>query len=130
MSMSRLVLVVAASAVLVLNAGSALAHHSAAPFDQVKVVTLHGTIKEFQYTQPHSWIQLLVEDPDGKQVEWSVETPSPSVLMGAGIRKSSLPPGEKVTIQIHPLRDGRAGGLFISVVKSDGTVLTLQPPKP
>lgn len=128
--MGRLTLVLGTIAAIALNAAPVGAHHSALMFDESKVITLQGTVKEFQYTQPHSWIQVLVEDPSGKSVEWSVETQSPSVLMGAGIRKSSLPPGEKITIKIHPLKDGRPGGLFVSAVRANGTVLALRPAAP
>ena len=103
----------------------AYAHHSGAMFDSGKEVVLVGTIKEFQYTNPHSWIQVLVPRQGGSgDVEWSIETAAPIVLLRAGIRPQSLKPGDKVTLRTHPLKDGGAGGNLIDVKKADGTVLS------
>ena len=102
----------------------ASAHHSGAMFDDAKEVTLVGTIKEFQYTNPHSWIQILVPREGGGEVEWSIETAAPIVLLRAGIRPNSLRPGDKVTVRTHPLKSGGPGGNLIDVKKEDGTVLS------
>ena len=103
----------------------ASAHHSTAMFDNSKELVLVGTIKEFQYTNPHSWIQILVpRQGGGGDVEWSIETAAPIVLLRAGIRPTSLKPGDKVTVRTHPLKDGKPGGNLIDVKKADGTVLT------
>ena len=112
---------VAFAGVIVLPAS---AHHSGAMFDGGKEVVLVGTIKEFQYTNPHSWIQILVPRQGGGEVEWSIETAAPIVLLRAGIRPQSLKPGDKVTLRTHPLRDGGPGGNLIDVKKEDGTVLS------
>lgn len=108
-------------------AGSAPAHHSAAMFDMSKTVTLQGTVKEFQYTNPHSWLQVLVAGPDGKTVEWGFETEGPSTLLRVGIKLKTFQPGDKVTIVAHPMRDGRPAGAWISATKADGTVYNLRP---
>lgn len=102
---------------------SASAHHSAAMFDGTKEVTLVGTVKEFQFTNPHSWIQLLVPDADGKVVEWSLETAGVSSLYRRGIRASSLKPGDKISVVANPLTNGSPGGNVRSVTKADGTVI-------
>ena len=116
--------VAAVSATLALAmGGAALAHHSAAMFDQSKEVTLQGVVKEFQYTNPHSWLIVSVPNATGKVTDWSFEAEGPSTLLRAGIKKTSLAPGEKVTVKGHPLRDGRPGGGLMSVTKADGTVL-------
>ncbi len=107
--------------------GSVLAHHSAAMFDMSKTVTLQGTVKEFQYTNPHSWLQVLVASPDGKTVEWGFETEGPSTLLRVGIKLKTFQPGDKVTIVAHPMRDGRPAGAWISATKADGTVYNLRP---
>lgn len=101
----------------------ALAHHSNTMFDLSKEVTLQGTVKEFQYTNPHSWIVVDVADADGKVTVWSFETRNTSSLLRAGIRKSSLAAGDKVTVKAHPLKDGRTGAELIVLTKADGTVL-------
>ena len=107
---------------LTLCAVPGLAHHSAAMFDSQKSLTLRGTIKEFQWVNPHCWIQLLVPEPNGA-MEWSIEMGSPSQIYGSGWRPSTLQPGQKVTIVIHPVRDGSRGGQFSSGVAEDGTSL-------
>lgn len=112
-------------------AGSAVAHHSSAMFDMSKTVTVQGTVKEFQYTNPHSWLQVLVVGPDGKSVEWGFETEGPSTLLRVGIKAKTFQPGDKVTIVAAPMRDGRPAGAWISATKADGTVYNLRPaPKP
>jgi hypothetical protein len=102
----------------------ALAHHSGSMFDPTKTVTLEGTVKEFQYTNPHSWLEIVVVGADGKPVEWGFESEGPSTLLRAGIKAKSFLPGEKVTVVCHPMKDGRTAGSLLSVTKADGTVLS------
>jgi hypothetical protein len=83
-------------------------------FDNQKTVTLEGTVKEFQWTNPHTWIQIVVKDPSGKDVEWSVEGGSPNGLSRDGWSRQSLKPGDKATVVIHPLKDGTNGGSLVS----------------
>jgi hypothetical protein len=101
----------------------ALAHHSFAMFDQTKVVPLKGTVKEFQWTNPHAWIQIDVSNATGAPEMWSVELNSPNNLRRQGWKSNSLKPGDKVTVTINPLRDGKKGGLFVAVTLPDGKVL-------
>ena len=127
MAMKNLIssLAAAASAAAVLTAAPlAFAHHSAAMFDTDKEVTVQGTVKEFQFTNPHSWLLVEVADAGGKVTVWSFETRNPSTLLRSGIKKSSLVFGDKVTVKAHPLRDGRPGAELIAVTKADGSVLT------
>ncbi len=100
----------------------ALAHHSGAMFDNDKSMTLVGTVKSFQWTNPHCWIQVLVPGDSGP-VEWSVEMGSPSLLFRGGWKPRSLHAGEKITVVIHPMRDGTSGGLFVSATDADGKPL-------
>jgi hypothetical protein len=111
-----------AAAAAVLVSTPVLAHHSFAMFDSGKDQVLEGTVKEFQWTNPHSWVQVNVME-DGKMVEYSVEGGSPNGLARRGWTRNSLKPGEKVTITIHPLKDGGKGGSFVKAVKEDGSVL-------
>ncbi len=99
------------------------AHHSAAMFDRETEIVLIGTVKEFQYTAPHSWVQVVIENEAGEIVEWSVEGAAPNVLLRRGIRPTSLVPGEEVSVRAHPMVDGQPGALIIDVTKSDGSVL-------
>ena len=112
--------------------GPALAHHSFAMFDRDKQITVTGTVKDFQYTNPHSWIIILAPGADGKVVEWGFESEGPSTLLRNGVKHSSLLPGEKVSATAFPMRDGRPAGALISVTKADGTVVSFRggpPPK-
>jgi hypothetical protein len=98
------------------------AHHSFAMFDNSKEVVLNGTVREFQWTNPHSWIQLVVK-VGGKSVEYSIEMQSPNSLKRLGWSKVSLKAGDKVKIKIHPLKTGTNGGSFMSATFPNGRVL-------
>ena len=100
----------------------AAAHHSGGMFDTGNSMTLEGTVIEFQWTNPHCWIQLSV--PDGEtSSEWSIELGSPSGLYRAGWRPATLRAGERVSIVIHPVRDGSRGGQYVSGVDADGEAI-------
>jgi hypothetical protein len=119
-----------AAAVAVLAGGPVLAHHSFAMFDQKKVMTLEGTVKEFQWTNPHSFIELDVPGRGGAAAtHWSIELNSPNNLKRQGWSRTSLKPGERVSLRMAPLRDGRPGGLFLDLKKADGKVLDSGLPK-
>lgn len=98
------------------------AHHSFAMFDNRREVWLEGRVKQFQWTNPHTFIQLEVPTAD-RIVEWSLEGGSPNIMSRNGWRRLSLVPGEPVRILIYPLRSGQPGGTFLEVHKNDGTVL-------
>ena len=121
-------LVAAALAGAGLAAVPALAHHSFAMFDQRKVMTLEGTVREFQWTNPHSFIELDVTG-GGKAQRWSIELNSPNNLTRQGWRRTSLKPGERISVRIAPLRNGQTGGLFLDLRKADGRVLDSGLPK-
>jgi len=104
-------------------AGPALAHHSFAMFDRQKEVVLKGVIKTFQWTNPHSFIEMEVIGADGKVQPYSIEMNSPNNLTRQGWKSTTLKPGDKVTLTMNPLRDGSDGGLFISVQLADGRTL-------
>jgi hypothetical protein len=106
----------------------AVAHHSDAMFAADKELVLNGTVKQFQYTNPHSWIQIVVPGASGAAVEWSIETGAPIVLLRAGIKPTALQPGEKVSLRVHPMKDGSAGGSLIEAKKEDGSTLSLKGP--
>ena len=98
----------------------ATAHHSFAMFDNTKEVTVVGTVKAFQWTNPHSWLQVVVTGTDGKDVEWSFEGGSPGILSRNGWKRTSVKPGDKVTVVFYPLKDGKPGGSFLEVKTPDG----------
>jgi hypothetical protein len=99
------------------------AHHSFAMFDAQKQQTLTGVVREFQWTNPHTWIQLLVDDGKGGSVEWAVEGNSPNILVRQGYTSKIIKPGDKVTLLIRPLKDGSKGGSLVSITLADGRVL-------
>jgi len=92
----------------------AFAHHPFARFDSTKTVVVSGTVKEFEWRNPHSFIQLIVQDAVGKQVQWSIELGSAAQQAKLGWKPDSVRIGDKVSIALHPLKDGLHGGQFIS----------------
>ncbi len=102
-----------------------LAHHSMNGFDRTQTIMVEGVVKEFSWTNPHSWIELEVTK-DGKTTSWNFEMTAPGYLARAGWKKTSVQAGQKVTITGNPLKSGEPGGLFVSVKLPDGTVLTQQ----
>lgn len=109
-----------------LLAGAALpvmAHHSFSMFDETREVVLKGEVKEFQWSNPHTWIQLNVTDASGRTVEWSIEGGSPNLLGRQGWKRNSLKAGDQVEITVNPLRDGQPGGSFVRAVFPDGRKL-------
>jgi hypothetical protein len=108
--------------------GAAYAHHSMEGFDRDKNVTLTGTVKQFKWANPHSWIELEVPNDKGGVDTWNIEMTAPFVLIRAGWRASSLKPGDKVTVVGHPQKTGEPGALFVSVTLANGEKLTDRPP--
>jgi hypothetical protein len=113
----------------VLAASAALAHHSFAMFDQSRTVTLEGSVKDFRWTNPHVFIQLLVKNERGAEEEWSIEMTSPEHLSRAGWRPGTLQPGERLTLRIHPLVDGHLGGQYLSGTGPGGPLIGSRPVK-
>ena len=95
------------------------AHHSAAMFDMQNSVTVEGVIKEFQFTNPHTWLLIDVTGKDGKVVTWGFENESPNQLQREGIRRSDLPPGTRVKVTADPLKSGEPGGHWTKVERLD-----------
>ena len=98
----------------------ALAHHSAAMFEEKRTITVEGVVKEFQFTNPHSWLLVDVTDKSGKVTTWGFEAEGPSTLQRAGIRPSEFPVGTKLTITGRPMKDGRPAAIWESAVRADG----------
>jgi Family of unknown function (DUF6152) len=120
----RAALCVLAAAVIGAGAASsASAHHSFASFDRTKKVMLTGVVQDFQWTNPHAWIQVVVTGPDGKKTEWGVECGSPNMMLRTGWKKDLLMPGDQVAVTVNPLLDGRTNGSLVSITLADGTTL-------
>jgi hypothetical protein len=114
---------IAGIATLAASAIPAAAHHSFAMFDATKTTTLEGSIKEFQWTNPHAWIILNVANAQGQAEPWAIELNGPSGLVRDGWKPKTLTPGMPVSVSIHPLHDGTNGGQFLSVKLPDGTMM-------
>jgi hypothetical protein len=102
---------------------AALAHHSTAMYDYAKAMTLTGTVTEMQWTNPHMFIKANALDAAGKQVEWSIECGTPNINSRHGWKKSDIKPGDKVVMDIRPLRDGQPGGTLVTIKLPDGRTL-------
>ncbi len=104
------------------------AHHSFAVFDHDRKVTLSGTVKDWQWVNPHTWLQLSVPTAAGGQVEWRIEGRSPNVLSRRGWSRKILAPGDKVTVVVYPLKSGEPGGAFVRLRLPSGTELNADTP--
>ena len=121
-------------------AAMAWAHHSGAGVDRTRTVTITGVVKDFRWTNPHSWIDLEVTDAKGAPAIWSIEMNPPPYLVRSGWKSSTLKPGDKISVTLNPIRTGEPGGIFVSVTLADGRVLdgrgagpapaTTAPPRP
>ena len=111
------------AALLLSSVGPASAHHSTAMFDASRTVILSGTVREFQWTNPHCWIQINAAAADAHAArEWSIELGSPNTISRGGWRRSTLVPGQRVNMVVNPMRDGSAGAALVSVTLADGSV--------
>ena len=109
--------------VALFGAGPGLAHHSNVAFEVTKVITITGVVKNFEWRNPHTWVIMTVDDGKGGKVDWAVEGRAPGVLLRAGWTKNSLQPGEMITVDMSPAKDGSKTGLVARVTKADGTIL-------
>ena len=106
----------------------AQAHHSGAMFDRSKQVTLDGTVREFNWSNPHASFAVEVMKPGDETVIWDVEMNSPNNLVREGWTRTILKPGDKVSVVINPLRDGKPGGVYVSITLQDGKTLGVGAP--
>lgn len=106
-------------AFLIIASQAGMAHHSGSMFDEEETVTLEAVVKEFQYTNPHSWLIVNVTNDDGSVTTWGFEAEGPSTLLRAGIKKSDFSPGTKITISGHPMRDGRSAAAWLDAVRTE-----------
>lgn len=103
--------------------GLAVAHHSTAEFDYTRQVTIKGTVKEVQWTNPHSYIQLMADGDGGEKVQWSVEIGSPSLNINMGWKKNSVKAGDEVTMTLSPARNGKPYGTLRVLTFANGEKL-------
>ena len=111
------------AAALLLVTCAAGAHHSSAMFDKDKIVEVTATVVEFQWTNPHVWIEIEIENDDGDAEAWSIEGLGPNSLFRAGWRPNSFEAGDVITIRFNPMRDGSQAGGFIGARFADGSTI-------
>ena len=104
-------------------AAPAFAHHSFAMFDHEKTATIVGTVKEFEWTNPHAWIHIVAADEKGAPTDWSFEMGSVGQVAAQGWKVDTIKPGDKISVTMHPLKDGSHGGQYMSATLADGRSL-------
>src|SRR5499426_143301 len=121
-----------ATAVVLISAATLAAHHSFAAFNMQGEKPISGTVKQFDWTNPHTWIWVNVPNEQGVVETWAIEGMSPNFLGRRGWTKSTLKAGDKVSVVIRPMRDGSKGGMFVRATLADGKVLlqTGEPTEP
>ena len=124
----RRALSIAVLLVTALQAPSALAHHAYAMFDVTREVTLKGVVKDYQWTSPHIWVDLMARDPSGKETLYPIEGASPTTLRRFGWGRDSMKPGDQIEMVVHPRKDGTSGGSLVTAVVNGQTVGG--PPRP
>ena len=112
-----------AATLATIAATPALAHHSSAMFDMTRTISVKGTVSDWRWINPHAWLVLVANDGGGQATTWNIEFTSPNNLVHQGWKRTTLKPGDQVTISIHPLRDNKSGGTYTSIVLPDGTTL-------
>jgi hypothetical protein len=108
---------------VLLFSSPAYVHHSGAMFDITKMAKISGTVSEFNWTNPHANFKVVVVGADGTSQEWAVEMNSPNNLVREGWKRTTIKPGDKVTVTVRPLRDGTPGGQYVSIVLADGQAI-------
>jgi hypothetical protein len=112
---------IAATLTILCVGGAVAAHHSGAMFEEKKTITVEGVVREFQYTNPHSWLLVDVTGKDGRVTTWGFEAEGPSTLQRAGIRPGDFKAGTRLTITGRPMKDGRPAAAWEHAVRtSDG----------
>lgn len=119
---------VLAALLLASAAFPASAHHSAAPFDMTKPVSLQGTVEKWAWSNPHSWLYIRVVKADGSQEVWGLEGGSTGMLARSGWGAYDMKPGDKVTVTVAPERDGKPIGSLMQVQLATGRVLSVPTP--
>ena len=121
--MKSLLAITGSLLIVVLMSSLSYAHHSAAGVDRTKSVTVEGTVKQFKWGNPHSWLEVEVPNAKGATDIWNFEMNPPAYLVRSGWKSTSVKIGDKVKVTGRPFMTGDPGGIFVSVTLGDGTVL-------
>ena len=92
-------------------------------FDAGKTATIEGTVKEFEYINPHAWLHIVATDANGKKAEWSIEMGGVNAIVRTGWKPDTVKPGDRISVQIHPLKDGSRGGQYLTAKLPNGTTM-------
>jgi len=111
------------AAAMLVSAVPAISHHSNSAYEVEKVITVTGVVKEWKWSNPHTWLYVVTDD----KVEWALEGRAPGILGRAGWDRTILKPGDKVTVHCSPAKDGSKVGIIARVTKADGTILGNNP---
>jgi hypothetical protein len=106
-------------------AGMAMAHHSFSAFDVTKQTTITGTVKKFDWSNPHTWAWIDVTNEQGVVETWGVEGMSPNYLARRGWTRTTLKPGDKISVTLRPMKDGEKGGMWVTAKRPNGEVLQM-----
>jgi hypothetical protein len=101
-------------------AAPAFAHHSFAMFDAEKTVKVTGTVRQVEWTNPHVWVRIMINNAEGKAEQWGFEMGPPAQQIRRGWEPDSLKPGDTVTLNMHPMKDGSRGGQVVDATLPDG----------
>jgi hypothetical protein len=112
-----------AAGLLITGSIPAMAHHSFAMFDNAKTQTIDGTVKEFEWVNPHSWLHIMAVSDSGAPEEWAFEMGSPGQLTTQGWKKDTVKVGDKVSVSFHPMKDGSHGGSQTGVKLANGITM-------
>jgi hypothetical protein len=112
---SKLLVVVAAVASLMVFSGSAMAHHGVAGYDMTKTITLHGTVSKFDWSNPHVVVFVDAKSDTGEMQHWTIEFAAPVHMVRAGWSKSAMKAGDDITIDTHPSRNGAPVGISSTI---------------
>jgi hypothetical protein len=119
-SVRKLVGITSLMAGLACAAAPVRAHHSHSMFDTSREVTISGTVTSYSYRNPHVFLYLDVKGENNAVVAWAVEMSNITNMQRRGIQRSTFKVGDMVTVRLNPLKDGRPGGNYTSVVAADG----------
>jgi hypothetical protein len=126
MKARAIVLIVALT--LSLDGALVVGHHSNVAFAVETVLSAKGVVKEFRWSNPHTWLYITVDDGKGNKVEWAMEGRAPGVLLRAGWTPKVVKPGDEVQVYYSPSKDGSKVGMIARVTLPDGRVLPNAPP--
>ena len=113
--------------VLLAGAVTFSAHHGTSAYDMSTEISLSGTVKEWTFGNPHTWLWLTVPSPQNPAEEWSIESAPPNYLTGQGWSPATLKANEKLTVLISPLKGEPKRGILLEVKRNNGETLVVRP---